>query len=56
MKLTKGRFIKLLNINKQTRKNNNTNKNNVVKHNITNKLVNKKKQLNLRATSLKHIK
>ena len=51
MKLTKGRFVKLLNINKQTRKNNNTNKNNIVKHNI-----NKKKHINLRAISLKHIK
>ena len=56
MKLTKGRFIKLLNINKQTRKNNDANKNNIVKHNITNKLTNRKKHINLRATSLKHIK
>ena len=56
MKLTKGRFVKLLNINKQTRKNNNSNKNNNLKHNITNKSTNKKKHINLRAISLKHIK
>lgn len=56
MKLTKGRFVKLLNINKQTRKNNNTNKNFNLKHNITNKFTNKKKHINLRANTLKHIK
>jgi len=56
MKLTKGRFVKLININKQTRKNNNTNKKHILKHNITNKQSNNKKHINLRANTLKHIK